>query len=168
MGDSARRHSAVSRGQFWAPDIDWKGTSAGAYCMRKKPQMIQGGGQPGDQGMLVPQSTNGSSSEDLAIRVVDVQRRNLDAVHFATGELPVGSEVEVRVDVDRRTDLMSQHTGQHVSHWLYCPTRKQARESVRLPRSGAESLFCPLCNAAISSCQRFSSVTCSWTRSRGP
>lgn len=75
---------------------------------------LQGGGQPGDQGTLVPSAADGSWAETEAAQVVDVQRRNLDAIHLATKALPVGSEVEIRVDVERRTDLMSQHTGQHV------------------------------------------------------
>ncbi|GAA5934303.1 putative alanine--tRNA ligase [Sporobolomyces koalae] len=74
----------------------------------------EGGGQPSDTGSLVPLDDSGAPIEAEAARVREVVRRNLDAVHFVTKPFPVGSRVLARVDLDRRADLMSMHTAQHL------------------------------------------------------
>ncbi|GAA5956167.1 hypothetical protein JCM3765_005479 [Sporobolomyces pararoseus] len=74
----------------------------------------EGGGQNSDTGSLVPLDSNGSPIEAESASAREVVRRNLDAVHFVTKPFPVGSRVVARVDMDRRTDLMSQHTAQHL------------------------------------------------------
>ena len=74
----------------------------------------EGGGQPSDTGSLVPLDASGSPIEAESAIVREVARRNLDAVHFVTKAFPVGSQVLARVDMERRTDLMSMHTAQHL------------------------------------------------------
>uniref|UniRef100_A0A7S0WG47 Alanyl-transfer RNA synthetases family profile domain-containing protein n=1 Tax=Pyramimonas obovata TaxID=1411642 RepID=A0A7S0WG47_9CHLO len=62
----------------------------------------EGGGQPSDYGTV-----NG-------VRVIRVETIKGACVHVCAEPLPVGSQVEVVVDWDRRFDHMQQHTGQHV------------------------------------------------------
>lgn len=70
----------------------------------------EGGGQPGDTGTL--------NTDDHLIKVVDVQVDKAGLVHHLlpspNDSLLVGCKVSGRVDKDRRTDYMSQHTGQHM------------------------------------------------------
>lgn len=63
----------------------------------------------------MPKTSEGALDESATVTVRDVQRRNLDAVHYVSKPVTVGSTVLVKLDVDRRRDLMCQHTGQHVS-----------------------------------------------------
>lgn len=74
----------------------------------------EGGGQPSDTGSLVPLDASGSPIEAGSAIVKEVARRNFDAVHFVTKAFPVGSQVLARVNMERRTDLMSMHTAQHL------------------------------------------------------
>jgi alanyl-tRNA synthetase len=62
----------------------------------------EGGGQPADRGTLG------------AARVVDVQESAGDVIHLLDRPLAAGTEVEGRVDWDRRLDHMQQHHGQHL------------------------------------------------------
>lgn len=74
----------------------------------------EGGGQNSDSGRLVPlvEGQDGQSGEPAIVR--QVLRRNLDAVHYVSKPIEVGTKVRVEVDMERRRDLMDQHTGQHV------------------------------------------------------
>lgn len=117
----------------------------------------EGGGQPSDTGRIVPlgqqQPDSGSqtpprdstaaaaSSMNEAAVVRQVIRRNLDAVHFVSKPVEVGTEVRVEVDMDRRRDLMDQHTGQHVRALCLLPT--PAHESVQLTHTRRENLAFP-------------------------
>lgn len=67
-----------------------------------------GGGQPHDTGFLRP-----AGAEDVP--VVDVVERESDGavVHLLTA-LVQADQVEAQVDWHRRSDLMQQHTGQHI------------------------------------------------------
>ncbi|GAA5838827.1 hypothetical protein JCM11251_006751 [Rhodosporidiobolus azoricus] len=76
------------------------------------PLFPEGGGQPSDTGILVPLLPSGE--EGVPVNVREVLRRNLDAVHFLDKPLEVGSKVRAVVDMERRTDLMLQHSGQHL------------------------------------------------------
>ncbi|GAA6023760.1 hypothetical protein JCM11491_006036 [Sporobolomyces phaffii] len=71
----------------------------------------EGGGQPSDTGALVPLDSTDASEAGTVRHVV---RRNLDAVHLVTKPFAVGTRVVAKVDRDRRCDLMSMHTAQHV------------------------------------------------------
>ncbi|KAK4051713.1 hypothetical protein OIO90_004663 [Microbotryomycetes sp. JL221] len=76
----------------------------------------EGGGQPCDHGIIIPQSGQDSDTFDdkQAVQVLDVQRRSLDAIHFTSAPITVGTRVLIKLDQQRRTDLMCQHTGQHL------------------------------------------------------
>ena len=61
----------------------------------------EGGGQPGDRGMLND------------VRVLDTQREDPLVWHILAGELPA-DEVTGAIDWTRRFDFMQQHHGQHL------------------------------------------------------
>ena len=69
----------------------------------------EGGGQPADTGTI--RAVAATADE---VRVLDVQRRELRAVHVVDGLLAERAAVEVTVDWRRRLDHMQQHTGQHL------------------------------------------------------
>nr|KAF6458378.1 prostaglandin E synthase 3 like [Rousettus aegyptiacus] len=62
----------------------------------------EGGGQPDDRGTI----------NDIS--VLRVTRRGAQADHFTQTPLSPGTEVQVRVDWERRFDHMQQHSGQHL------------------------------------------------------
>ena len=62
----------------------------------------EGGGQPCDLGTI-----NG-------VKVVDVQEKDEEVVHYITEEIPAGTEVHGVIDWARRYDLMVQHSGEHL------------------------------------------------------
>lgn len=80
----------------------------------------EGGGQPSDVGRLIPLSFpftavgGAGEGEGTPVEVHQVVRQNLDAVHSVSASIEVGTKVRVEVDWPRRTDLMQQHSGQHV------------------------------------------------------
>lgn len=49
-----------------------------------------------------------------SVEVIKVERKGASAVHYALSEFPVGSEVTVKVDWQRRFDHMQQHTGKQI------------------------------------------------------
>lgn len=62
----------------------------------------EGGGQPCDLGTLG------------AVRVLDVWEEGENVVHLCDGPLSVGTAMEGVVDMERRLDLMQQHSGEHI------------------------------------------------------
>ncbi|XP_006006018.1 alanyl-tRNA editing protein Aarsd1 [Latimeria chalumnae] len=62
----------------------------------------EGGGQPDDRGIIND------------IPVLRVTRQGPDAIHFVQTLLEPDSEVQLKVDWERRFDHMQQHTGQHL------------------------------------------------------
>lgn len=62
----------------------------------------EGGGQACDLGIL------GTA------KVLDVQEEGEEVVHYCDAPLPVGETVHGSIDVLRRTDLMQQHSGEHI------------------------------------------------------
>ena len=62
----------------------------------------EGGGQPSDTGTLG------------GIRVLDVQEKNGQIIHFLEQPIEIGSIAEGMIDWDRRFDYMQQHTGEHI------------------------------------------------------
>ena len=68
----------------------------------------EGGGQPWDLGTLG------------AARVLEVREQGDEIVHLCDGPLTVGSEVQGRIDWNRRLDLMQQHTGEHIVSGIIC------------------------------------------------
>lgn len=69
----------------------------------------EGGGQPSDVGTIT--ALDGPST---TVDVTSAFRRGLTAVHIASGPLPIGSKVLVKLDVELRRDHMTQHTAQHL------------------------------------------------------
>lgn len=66
----------------------------------------EGGGQEGDRGQL---HQNGST-----VDVLDTQKVGHVIVHFTTGALTSGGEVEGQLDWKRRKQLMDHHTAVHI------------------------------------------------------
>jgi len=62
----------------------------------------EGGGQPGDSGFLG------------GVRVLDTHEKAGEIIHYCEGPLSVGTEVEGRIDFERRFDFMQQHSGEHM------------------------------------------------------
>ena len=62
----------------------------------------EGGGQACDLGTLG------------GVRVLDVQEEGEAVVHLCDGPLEVGRKVGGVIDLDRRLDLMQQHSGEHI------------------------------------------------------
>ena len=62
----------------------------------------EGGGQPGDTGMLG------------GVRVTDTHERSGEIVHYCEGPLEPGAEVEGQIDYARRFELMQLHSGEHI------------------------------------------------------
>lgn len=52
--------------------------------------------------------------------VIKVERRGAIAVHYALGEVTQGSEVNLKVDWERRFDHMQQHTGMGTAYSNMC------------------------------------------------
>ncbi len=69
-----------------------------------------GGGQPSDQGRVLPLPT--ASFEPIPI--ASVQREGLRCIYYSPKPLLPGSQVRQEVDFRRRWDHMQQHTGQHL------------------------------------------------------
>lgn len=62
----------------------------------------EGGGQEADHGTI-----NG-------IEVFDVHRKDGKIVHYMKGPVEAGTDVECKIDWDRRFDHMQNHTGEHI------------------------------------------------------
>ena len=66
----------------------------------------EGGGQEGDRGTL--------AQGDSMVHVLDTQKQGDIILHFTNGRLTVGEQVEVRLDWQRRKQLMDHHTAVHI------------------------------------------------------
>lgn len=67
----------------------------------------EGGGQPFDTGKFI--------LPDLKeVEVLKVLRQELSAVHVVPEKVEPGTVVNLKVDWERRLDIMQQHTGQHL------------------------------------------------------
>ncbi|MBQ8263862.1 MAG: alanyl-tRNA editing protein [Oscillospiraceae bacterium] len=62
----------------------------------------EGGGQPGDTGILG------------GVRVSDTHEKGGEIVHYCEKPLEAGAEVEGSIDCARRFDFMQQHSGEHI------------------------------------------------------
>lgn len=72
----------------------------------------EGGGQPGDTGVLG------------GVRVWDTKEKEGHIVHFCDAPLPVGETVHGELDWERRFRHMQSHTGEHIFRAL--PMRSMA------------------------------------------
>ncbi|MCH1539951.1 MAG: alanine--tRNA ligase [Candidatus Poseidonia sp.] len=66
----------------------------------------EGGGQEGDHGELL--------GSEVSVAVMDTQKIGQTIVHLCNGSLKVDSEIEGRLDWDRRKQLMDHHTAVHI------------------------------------------------------
>ena len=66
----------------------------------------EGGGQEGDRGTL--------AQGDSMVHVLDTQKLGDVILHFTNGRLTVGEPVEIRLDWQRRKQLMDHHTAVHI------------------------------------------------------
>jgi alanyl-tRNA synthetase len=62
----------------------------------------EGGGQPGDQGVL------------NSIPVTDTHEKDGQVLHYTAEPLEIGTSVTGTINWDRRFDLMQQHSGEHM------------------------------------------------------
>lgn len=102
----------------------------------------EGGGQPSDVGTL----TFVNEGVSIVVKVRQVLRRGLEAVHFCDAPIEVGSLVTAALDWDRRVDLMSMHTGQQYVHESVASARSHVRQpAVRCSRHArpADALVVP-------------------------
>ncbi len=90
-------------GEFTATVTGCERTEKGfAITLSQTAFYPEGGGQACDVGMLGE------------VRVLDVQERDGTVLHLCDGPLAAGSQVQGRLDWDRRFDLMQQHSGEHI------------------------------------------------------
>lgn len=68
----------------------------------------EGGGQPGDRGMLG------------GLEVTDTVEESGGIVHVCAGPLDPGSRVTGEIDWERRFDHMQQHSGEHIISGMIC------------------------------------------------
>ncbi|KXL52608.1 alanine--tRNA ligase [Anaerotignum neopropionicum] len=68
----------------------------------------EGGGQPGDKGIL------GGAA------VFDVHEKNGEIIHYTHGPLAVGVEMAGEIDWAHRFDLMQNHSGEHIISGIIC------------------------------------------------
>lgn len=125
------------------------------------PLFPEGGGQASDTGSL--RLLDGKAEEQQPIRVKEVIRRHLAAVHMCTAPIEPGSRVLAMVDWERRHDLCTQHTAQHLlsavlEHHFKLPTLGWALSGfpnlsyVELPRCPTKEELLEtekICNALI-------------------
>lgn len=67
----------------------------------------EGGGQPGDRGVLI-------AGKDRDIQVSDTKKIDGRVIHFTDESIPVGTEVKGILDWERRLDYSQNHTGEHI------------------------------------------------------
>lgn len=97
---------------FRATVVDCQPRESGyAIVLDRTAFFPEGGGQPGDSGYI----------DD--IRVHDTQICDGRILHMADGPLPIGREIEAKIDFDLRFDRMQNHTGEHlvcgIAHSLF-------------------------------------------------
>ena len=80
------------------------GYENGGYILDRTILHYQGGGQPGDRGMLI--------SGDLKIPIYNVRKKGKNVLHLSTVEAPIVS-AKLVLDWERRYRIMKMHTLQH-------------------------------------------------------
>ncbi len=68
----------------------------------------EGGGQPGDKGMLGK------------VSVLDVYEKDGEIIHYTDAPLEVGLEVMGEIHWEHRFDLMQNHSGEHIISGIIC------------------------------------------------
>ncbi|MGC8561613.1 MAG: alanine--tRNA ligase-related protein [Thermoplasmata archaeon] len=85
-------------------DVKVLGYDSGGYILDKTIMHYQGGGQPGDRGMLI--------SGDVKIPIYNVKKKGKNVLHLSNTEMDIGSGKLV-LDWERRYKIMKMHTLQH-------------------------------------------------------
>ena len=80
--------------------------------LRDTPFYAEGGGQVGDTGLI----TTGSGEAQVANTVKPVGEIIVHTANVARGPIAVGDAVHAAIDVDRRLDIMRNHTATHLLH----------------------------------------------------
>ncbi|KAI8148244.1 Threonyl/alanyl tRNA synthetase [Fennellomyces sp. T-0311] len=85
-------------------DCSEKPDKKGFYSVKLHDTILfpEGGGQPFDTGFIDN------------VQVYNVQRKKLEHIHYTKSPVPVGKQVTVKLDWERRWDHMQQHSGQHL------------------------------------------------------
>ena len=93
----------VYLGEFEANVLECRPEKSGSAVLLDRTAFYpEGGGQPADTGFL------GDA------RVLDVQEKNGEILHYTDRPLKEGQAVVGKIDWDRRFDLMQQHSGEHI------------------------------------------------------
>ena len=85
-----------------------KGKSGWEVVLDRTAFYPEGGGQPGDQGVLG------------GVAVADTHEKEGEVVHLCAGPLTVGETVTGEIDFARRFDFMQQHSGEHIVSGILC------------------------------------------------
>ena len=85
-------------------DVKVLGYESGGYILDKTIMHYQGGGQPGDRGMLV--------SGDFTIPIYNVKKKGKNVLHLSTHETQIDNG-KLILDWERRYKIMKMHTLQH-------------------------------------------------------
>ncbi len=101
--------------EFTAKVLDCRATKKGYQILLDQTAFYpEGGGQPYDTGTLrvKPDASLGEASQ--AVSVLEVHEKEGGIFHDTDAPLPIGAEVEGKIDWARRFDLMQQHSGEHI------------------------------------------------------
>ncbi len=85
-------------------DVRVIGYENGGYILDRTIMHYQGGGQPGDRGVLL--------SGDLSIPIYNVKKKGKNVLHLSTVETPI-DRGKLVLDWERRYKIMKMHTLQH-------------------------------------------------------
>lgn len=69
----------------------------------------EGGGQPGDEGILSVSDKPGES-----VKILDTHEKNGEVLHYADKPLAPGTKVHGELNWQHRFDLMQNHSGEHI------------------------------------------------------
>ncbi len=82
---------------------------------------IEAGGQVSDTGIVVETPRQGASAEGWQIRINDLRKPAAGIIthvgEVISGNPKVGDDVTVRIDAQRRKDIMRNHTATHLLHY---------------------------------------------------
>ena len=82
-------------------------------CLDQTAFYPEGGGQPGDTGMLMIPEENKDSGGKV-IRVLDTHEKDGEICHWTDMPVEPGTRICGRIDWDRRFMLMQNHSGEHI------------------------------------------------------
>ncbi|MGE4353012.1 MAG: alanine--tRNA ligase-related protein [Oscillospiraceae bacterium] len=89
--------------EFMAQVLDCRAVNRGyAVVLDRTAFFPEGGGQPGDTGVL------GEAN------VLDTHDKSGEILHYTDAPLAVGTTIKGKIDWERRFDLMQQHSGEHI------------------------------------------------------